>query len=265
MTGTAADVIRIARAEVGVHEGYAAGHWNNIQPYSPAVPGLQWSQGQAWCQTFQSWVAMRADTASIEPRTASCRTACDWFKQRKRFSEYPAVGAQVFYGPGGGTHVGRVYAYDAAYVYTIEGNTNATGSPEGDGVYLKKRLRRDSYVHGYGYPDFPGGIVSADPAWARPALPKVSLAAVRQARRIDVPAEDYHLTYRDGVLLVERALTAEGLLEERWADGSYGTKTVSAYSAWQRRLGYSGPDADGSPGRDSLTRLGARHGFTVVD
>lgn len=36
------------------------------------------------------------------------------------------------------------------------------------------------------------------------------------------------------------------------------------YAAWQTRLGYTGPDADGIPGEVSLTKLGARYGFRVV-
>lgn len=72
------------------------------------------------------------------------------------------------FGPGGGSHTGIVIAYDAATITTIEGNTNVSGSAEGDGVYRKTRQRRDTYVHGYGYPDYPGGIRSADPNWKNP-------------------------------------------------------------------------------------------------
>lgn len=161
MAALAAQIIKLARSQVGYREGYSGGHWNNNQKYSDQVPGMDWSDYQAWCQTFQSWLAWKTD--SPEPRTASCRVACDWFKQRGRFSEYPAVGAQVFFGSGGGSHVGRVYAYDADYAYTIEGNTNDSGSAEGNGVYLKRRPRRDSYLHGYGMPEFPEGVTTADP------------------------------------------------------------------------------------------------------
>lgn len=163
--GIAAKLISIAKAEVGYREGRSAnGSYNNDQKYSDQVPGLEWSDRQAWCQTFQAWLAMKAGSASYEPRTASCRTATDWFKQRGRFSEYPAIGAQVFFGSGGGSHVGRVWKYDADYVWTIEGNTNDNGSAEGNGVYLRKRARRDSYLHGYGMPTFPEGVVTADPS-----------------------------------------------------------------------------------------------------
>jgi len=39
---------------------------------------------------------------------------------------------------------------------------------------------------------------------------------------------------------------------------------LSTYRQWQERLGYRGPDANGIPGRESLTRLGDKHGFRVV-
>lgn len=40
MSSNAADLIRVARDEVGYQEGRSGSHWNNIQKYSPAVPGL---------------------------------------------------------------------------------------------------------------------------------------------------------------------------------------------------------------------------------
>jgi hypothetical protein len=172
VTGTAADTIRVAKSQVGYHEGYSGGHWTNQQKYSPAVPSLEWSQNQAWCATFCSWVFQEAGMAKGSyPVTASCALGVAWWKKANRFSEYPAIGAQVFFGPGGGSHTGLVYAYDATYIYTVEGNTNTSGSAEGDGVYLKKRARRDAYVYGYGYPSYPAGIVTADPNWKNPTTP----------------------------------------------------------------------------------------------
>lgn len=59
------------------------------------------------------------------------------------------------------------------------------------------------------------------------------------------------------VLAVEQALQAKGLLASAQTDGHYGTSTVEAYAAWQRSLGYTGIDANGVPGRTSLTQLGS--------
>lgn len=162
-------VIAVAREQVGVHEGRSAGHWNNHQKYSAEVPGLAWSDYQPWCATFVSWVAFKSGTAALYPSSASCDAGGAWFKKLGRWSEYPAIGAQVYFGSSRDlNHTGLVYDYDDTYVYTIEGNTNNSGSREGDGVYLKKRLRRDANLVGYGYPKFPEGINSADPAWATP-------------------------------------------------------------------------------------------------
>ncbi|MFI7096424.1 CHAP domain-containing protein [Streptomyces lydicus] len=285
MTVNAAEIIAIAEGEIGYHEGRSGGHWNNNQKYSPAVPGLEWSNYQAWCATFVSWCAMKAGASDLYPRTASCLTAVSWHRQKGRFSQYPAVGAQIFFGPGGGSHTGIVTSYDDTYVYTVEGNTNSDGGAEGDGVYAKKRLRRDSYVYGYGYPRFADGIKSADPAYAKEApkpapskpapskpapskptpapKPSVDLSNVVAAAKADPSAPQGHTTHKADVLIVEKALVAEGLLDAKWADGSFGTKSRAAYKALQERYGYSGSDADGIPGKTSLTKLGNAHGFTV--
>lgn len=182
MAGTASDVIRVLNGEVGYREGFTNGHWNNKQKYSAAVPGLEWSDYQAWCCTFTSWAFQTAGMPKGSyPVTASCATATNWWKQQGRWSQYPAVGAQVMFGPGGGSHTGIVIAYDANTITTIEGNTNTSGSAEGDGVYRKTRQRRDAYVHGYGYPAYPGGIKSADPDWKNPTTEEDPMAGITKA------------------------------------------------------------------------------------
>lgn len=168
LTPTADKVIAVAKSQVGYHEGRDPdGNWNNHQKYSPAVPGLEWSQNQAWCATFVSWVAMKAGVAHLFPRTASTDAGASWYQSRGQWSEYPAVGAQGYLAHSGNEfHTFIVVRYDDTYIYTIEGNSNTNGSPQGDGVYALKRRRRDSIVEGYGYPAYPEGIISADPDWA---------------------------------------------------------------------------------------------------
>jgi len=107
--------------------------------------------------------------------------------------------------------------------------------------------------------------------YPRPSKPapkaKVSLAHVIAAAKHDPAAAQGHTTYKAEVLIVEKALTAEGLLAAQYVDGSFGTKTVEAYARWQRSGaggGYVGNAADGIPGNASLTHLAARHGFTVT-
>ncbi|MFJ9900243.1 CHAP domain-containing protein [Streptomyces sp. NPDC091280] len=157
-------VIAVAKSQVGYHEGYVEGGWTNATKYAAEVPGLSWANGQSWCAVFTSWVAMRAGVAGLFPRTADCSAAVTWFTSAGRWSWYPAVGAQVMYGTSGQDHTGIVYAYDATYIWTIEGNTNDNGSTEGDGVYFRKRKRSDANVYGYGLPNYLEGITTAEVA-----------------------------------------------------------------------------------------------------
>jgi hypothetical protein len=89
-----------------------------------------------------------------------------------------------------------------------------------------------------------------------PTLPKVSLAKLVAAAQSDPGAAQGSAKYRTGAKVVEQALAKLGYLDAQWVDGSYGTKTVTAYAALQRYLGYTGSDADGIPGSHSLTWLG---------
>ncbi|GAA3034418.1 peptidoglycan-binding protein [Kitasatospora sp. NPDC006786] len=98
-----------------------------------------------------------------------------------------------------------------------------------------------------------------------PGQRTVSVAHVIEAARTDPGAEQGHLTYPAEAAIVEQALVDEGLLDQRWVDGSFGSRTVSAYAAWQRSCGYEAGAADGIPGPASLQRLGAAQGFAVTD
>lgn len=249
-------VLEIAKAEEGYHEGRDAdGNWNNHQKYSPAVPGLEWSDWQAWCATFVSWVAMSAGVSDLYPRTASCGVGVDWFRSRGRFSAYPAIGAQVFFGSGGGIHTGIVYNYDNDYIYTVEGNTNTSGSPQGDGVYLQKRARREDYVYGYGYPNFSEGIRSADPAWQSqnptdPPKPSPVYAPFPGAGFFRL-GKDHPLIKAMGKRLVAEGYTGYSV----GPSNQFERGDIKAYAWWQRKLGYSGTDADGYPGKSSWDKL----------
>lgn len=96
-----------------------------------------------------------------------------------------------------------------------------------------------------------------------PAKPSVSVAHLNAARAKDIPAPTGHTTYKAEVQIVEAALVAEKLLDKRYADGSWGTKTDDAYNAFRRAQGYTGDAAKGAVGLESLRKLAARHGFTA--
>ena len=92
------------------------------------------------------------------------------------------------------------------------------------------------------------------------ALPAVNMEAVLKAAQWDPQKTGSAITPGSGpsVLLVEKALQAKGLLAASYVDGHYGTSTVTAYTRWQKQLGYTGLGANGLPGEASLTKLGDR-------
>jgi peptidoglycan hydrolase-like protein with peptidoglycan-binding domain len=93
---------------------------------------------------------------------------------------------------------------------------------------------------------------------AATTLPDVNMEAAVKAAQIDPRRADDTLTpgAKASVLLVEQALAAKHFLDAQWVDGYFGTKTIDAYAAFQASLGYTGLDANGLPGKTSLTTLG---------
>jgi len=135
------------------------------------------------------------------------------------------------------------------------------------GHYGHHQVRGNTHVDPGPMPNlFAAGAI---PPKSTPApKPKVSLAHVVYAARHDPTAAQGHTTHKDEVLIVEKALRAEGFLPAQYVDGSFGSLTIGAYARWQRSAaggGYTGSSADGIPGKTSLQRLGAKHGFTVTD
>ncbi|WP_375425999.1 peptidoglycan-binding protein [uncultured Friedmanniella sp.] len=111
------------------------------------------------------------------------------------------------------------------------------------------------------------GVPAAATPGPKPALPKVSLAALVAAAKADPGRGQGGTTpgSADDVRLVEAALLRHGLLDDDYAtDGAFGSSSVAAYRVWQRLCGYEGADADGIPGKTTLTKLGAYAGFSVV-
>ncbi|WJN63203.1 endolysin [Streptomyces phage phiScoe45] len=247
-------VLSIASGEVGTHEKKSGGHWVNDSKYNRwfgKIPGYgQDGYGWPWCAAFVAWVAHEAGVSNLYPKTASCEAGVSWWKKLGRWSEYPAVGAQVFFGPGGGTHTGLVVRYDADYIYTVEGNTNVNGSAEGDGVYERKRERRSANVYGYGYPKFPEGITSADPKYkgeapkapskpapAKPApAPKPTKPPVKPTSKLyklaaAVKPGAHHVQVKD----IQQLLLKLGYKIPGAVTDFYGPNTEAAVAAWHER------------------------------
>ncbi|MFC1418498.1 hypothetical protein [Streptacidiphilus cavernicola] len=284
-----------------VYEGWDPhGGWDNDTQW-----GREFGENLVpWCVIWAWDMYHEAGLTSIVPKVDNVVVFANWARSHSQWSEYPSVGAWTDFGNG---HCELVVGFDATTVRTKGGNSVKAGAADngqGNGVWSHTHARRDPYVVGYFAPRFADGHCppTADPAdprggkavpawhWTGPAapsptaptpppapgkpqagVPAVSLAAVIAAAAHDGPAPQGSALHRADVLPVEQALAAEGLLAARWVDGSYGTETVTAYAAWQRRysdahrLGWTGADVNGIPGRESLTALGAKHRFTVTN
>jgi hypothetical protein len=94
------------------------------------------------------------------------------------------------------------------------------------------------------------------------ARPRVDLSRLVAAAKADPRAKQGHVSYMAGTNLTEAALVKLGYLAKTYAgDGSFGSATIAAYAKWQRHLGYTGAEANGIPGKISLSKLGSRTGL----
>lgn len=237
-----------------LYAGYVDGHYANIpairarfpharivgiavSPHTNAGTVLDVEPGDASPAQAPAWVKMRR-AAGVDP-TVYC-AATTW----------PAVRA-AFKAAG----VAEPHYWIAAW----DGHATLPA-----GAVAKQYVSTSGYDKSVVADHWPG--VDPAPAPAPATKPKVSLKNVIAAAKTDPRAAQGHTTHPADVRPVEAALRAEGLLDAKYAgDGSFGSLTVAAYAKWQRRCGYQGADADGIPGKTTLVKLGAKHGFDVTN
>lgn len=168
-SAAASDLIRVASAEADkkVREvGRNAGP--DVERYLAAV-GLK--AGNPWCAAFVSWCYLTSKGLPKAPKwcSGSAVSLYQAAKARKAVCVTPAdAGFQGKVKPGmiwsraqdaasaaaarKGTwcqgHTGIVVAVDGGGFHTIEGNTNAQGAREGDGVYRKLHKWSDAELIG---------------------------------------------------------------------------------------------------------------------
>jgi len=117
--------------------------------------------GYAWCAAFVNYVY---DVNGVETPGKYAAWSPSWFPEDKvvytrtnaRNDHLNSAKTQIQHGDVFGiyypnknrvAHVGLIKKWpnDNSYCYTIEGNTNNNGSREGNGVYSKRRLKRQIY------------------------------------------------------------------------------------------------------------------------
>lgn len=138
-----ADIIGVAETQIGYREGK-----NNDTKYGDWY-GLP---NQPWCAMFVSWCARKAGIPTSVLRNSSCAGAGPSYFNIPSYngSSYTPKSGDLFFTKNW-SHVGLVYSIDGNYFYTIEGNSNDSGSSEGIGVFKIRRKISDYY---FGVPNY---------------------------------------------------------------------------------------------------------------
>ena len=152
MTTFVKEIIRIAKAEVGVREIANTNCGERVDQYKAAT-WLNPKKGWAWCAAFVCWVVREAmASAGVKqtktfkrPRTAGAWDFENWsLEQDKTTNTKKPHDGDIL--PGDivmftFSHIGIAVSApdDDGNVTTVEGNTDTAGSREGGGVYLKSR------------------------------------------------------------------------------------------------------------------------------
>ncbi|MDR6783329.1 hypothetical protein ABIE26_000183 [Pedobacter africanus] len=135
------DVLRIARAEIGVREASGNNDGKRIEDYLATV-GLP--KGQPYCAAFISWVFKEAGYAL--PRTGWSPAL---FPNSRLVRDIVPANLFGIYFPSLKriAHCGFIDSRKGDWIATVEANTNPSGDRDGDGVY--KRLRHVKTIHSF--------------------------------------------------------------------------------------------------------------------
>lgn len=145
-------LVQIYRAETGVRELSGRNDGQRVGLYLQYV-GL--GAGHPWCAAFVCWAlgeaGIRNPRTGWSPRLMAAGKPV-WRRER-HIAAYNTARVQqgdVFgiYNPSlkRVAHVGFVDSWQPPWAVTVEGNTNAGGNREGDGVYRRRRLCKGLYT-----------------------------------------------------------------------------------------------------------------------
>ena len=134
-------------SQIGIREASGQNDGFDVEKYL-ASTGL--GKGYAWCAAFVNWNFKQIGVQTVK----SPAWSPSWFPEDKiiyqpsthTLNAFPQSGdvfGIYFNSKGRIAHVGFVDQWPGGqFAITVEGNTNDAGSREGDGVYRKKRIKR---------------------------------------------------------------------------------------------------------------------------
>lgn len=140
-------VAQVYGSQVGIREKTNNNDGREVEMYL-ASAGLK--KGNPWCAAFVTWTykqsGVKAMVSGYSPAWFPSSKVI-WKNNKGQSPAQADVFGLWFANKGRVAHVGFIDAWkDGDYAVTVEGNTNEGGSREGDGVYRKRRLKRQIYV-----------------------------------------------------------------------------------------------------------------------
>lgn len=235
-----ANVVSVARAEVGYHEG-----GDNYTKYAddPMIAKLYgWKpQNKAWCGTFVNWCFLTAFGYDIGSRltyggSAACKNAADYYKANNAFVRQPQLGDQAFfYSNGGINHTGIVVDVQDRAFYAVEGNYS-------DKVSLVRHNIYGSDVAGFGRPNW--GIISSTGGTVSSTKP------VEEDHSLILPVLRYGS--KGVAVILWQSLLSLRKFPCGEIDGDFGALTQAATNRFQE---WAKIAVDGVVGKDTWTEL----------
>ncbi|MBG0816693.1 CHAP domain-containing protein [Planomonospora sp. ID82291] len=142
------ELLEVVVAELGYRERPGQ-HTKFGEWYSATVRDPRYRTAP-WCDMFIAWAAEQADVTDYVGRFAWTPSHARWFETNGAWTAEPEPGALVFFDWSGGDdirgidHVGIVERVEGGTIHTIEANV--------DRVWLKRKVRDQEKVVGYGLP-----------------------------------------------------------------------------------------------------------------
>jgi hypothetical protein len=239
------DMIAAMESLVGL--GERDGSQNKVQAWYRNRNGAEYSGNFAWCDASITWAAVQSgnydavchgkDYAYTVAHAARFQAAGEWHTdvagiQRGDIVFFDWSGTNSI---GAIDHVGIVTSVSGSTVYTVEGNI---------GNVCARKVRYSNYIVGYGRPKYP-------------AAPKPS-TSTGGVKLQPFPGASWFKTSPKSSIVTRmgKRLVAEKCSAYQSGPGpQWTTVDKASYAKWQKKLGYTGSDADGWPGKTSWDKL----------
>ncbi|WP_242454349.1 CHAP domain-containing protein [Bailinhaonella thermotolerans] len=143
-------MLKVVSEQIGYTEGPGGyskfGDWYSVNIDKDPV-----FKNAAWCDMFLTWAGHKVGAQEYVGEFAYTPYHAAWFKEQGAWTDKPEPGAIVFFDWGGSKeidnidHVGIVEKPgENGKVHTIEGNS--------DGIFVKRQVRDEGDIVGYGLP-----------------------------------------------------------------------------------------------------------------